>query len=385
MCNYFEIVFVFSTRGVTHPNLAFQTIRIILNKMKRLPIAFLSVLAIVLAGYSGFLNMENQRLKHQLADSSNMREAPMKIAEGKETETFAAVEEPRPEALDRGGRFEEFKNLTQEEITERRREARAAQLARALEAFEDPELRMDMIERQMQRLDRGYADFFKQLNLTPEELDALKTLMAELTLLRMEGGLRASAASDEKRKALREDYSNQMVLLSGDINGLLGEEDAKKLTQYKNTLEYRGEVENFERSLSYTDTPLNERQAEGLIKAFAKVDKDFEYTVDIKDNRGRGRGDNDIRLTKEVVDTYYREREIYDAILLEQASKMLNEAQLASLAAQKVSERERDYRQAQQVLENPVPTDGRGGLNRGGFGGFQGSGRGGPGGGGRGR
>ena len=353
--------------------------------MKRLPIAFLSVLAIALAGYSGFLNMENQRLKHQLADASSMWKASMKIAEGKETETGAVVEEPRPEAREIGGRFEEFENLTREEIAERRREAKAAQLARALEAFEDPELRMDMIERQMQRLDRGYADFFKQLNLPPEELDALKTLMAELTLLRMEGGLRASAASDEERKALREDYSNQMVLLSGDINGLLGEEDAKKLTQYKNTLEYRGEVENFERSLSYTDTPLNERQAEGLIKAFAKVDKDFEYTVDIKDNRGRGRGDNDIQLTKEVVDTYYREREIYDTILLEQASKMLNEAQLASLAAQQVSERERDYRQAQQVLENPMPTDGRGGFNRGGFGGFQGGGRGGPGGGGRGR
>ena len=104
-----------------------------------------------------------------------------------------------------------------------------------------------------------------------------------------------------------------------------------------------------------------------------------------REERGRGRGGNDIQLTKEVVDTYYQEREIYDAILLEQASKMLNEAQLASLAAQQVSELERDYRQAQQVLENPMPTDGRGGFNRGGFGGFQGGGRGGPGGGGRGR
>jgi hypothetical protein len=237
---------------------------------------------------------------------------------------------------------------------------------------------MDMIERQMQRLDRGYADFFKRLNLPPEELDALKTLMAERTLLRMEAGLRASAASDEERKALREDYSNQMALLSDDINGLLGEEDAKKLAQYTNTLEYRGEVENFERSLSYTNTPLSERQAEGLVNAFAKVDKDFEYTVDIKNTRGRGRGDNDIQLTKEVVDTYYQEREIYDAMLLEQASKVLNEAQLASLAAQQVSERERDYRQAQQAIENPLPTDGRGGFSRGGFGGFQGGGRGGP-------
>ncbi len=106
--------------------------------MKRLPIAILSVLAIALAGYSGFLSMENQRLKRQLADASNVREAPMKIAEDEETETVAEVEEPTPEARERGGRFEEFENLTREEIMERRREARAAQLARALKLLRIP-------------------------------------------------------------------------------------------------------------------------------------------------------------------------------------------------------------------------------------------------------
>ncbi len=351
--------------------------------MKRWPIAILSFLAIALAGYSGFLSMENQRLKRQLADASNPLVPSKKIVKDAEAETLAENGKPNEQVQERGGRFEGFENLTREEIMERRKEARAAQLARALEAFEDPELRMDMVERQMQRLDRGYADFFKRLNLPPEELDALKTLMAERSVLRMEAGLRASAASEEERKALKEEYSNQMVLLSDDINGLLGEEDAKKLTQYTKTLEYRGEVENFERSLSYTDTPLDERQSEALVNAFAKVDKDFEYTVDISANRGRGREGNDIQLTKEVVDTYYQEREMYDAMLLEQASKVLNEAQLASLAAQQISERERDYRQAQQALENPAPTDGRGGFNRGGFGGFSGGGRGGPGGRGR--
>lgn len=347
--------------------------------MKRWPIATLSILAIALAGYSGFLSMENQRLKRQLADAS-MPE-PVKVLEkvDEEPEAIAESQEPTQENERRGGRFEGFENLTREEIIERRREVREAQLARALEVFEDPELRMDMIERQMQRLDRGYADFFKLLNLPPEELDALKTLMAERGVLRMEAGLRASAATDEERKALREGFSDQVALLSDDIVGLLGEEDAKKLSQYTKTLEYRGDVENFERSLSYTDSPLDERQAEGLVNAFASVDKDFEYTVDLGESRGRGRGGNDIQLTKDVVDTYYQEREIYDAMLLEQASQVLNEAQLASLAAQQISERERDYRQAQLELENPAPVDGRGGFNRGGF---QGGGRGGPGGGG---
>jgi len=346
--------------------------------MNRLPIALLSLLAVALAGYAGFLSMENRNLKRQLADASSPVSVPEKEAKKAGPETVVDKDEPAEEPEERRGRFQAFENMTREEIMERRREARDAQIARALEMFEDPELRMDMIERQMQRLDRNYADFFKRLNLPPEELDALKTLMAERSLLRMEAGIRSSGTTDEERKAIRQDFASKASLLSDDINQLLGEENAQQLAQYSNTLEYRGNVENFERSLSYTDSPLDERQSEALVNVFAKVDKDFEYTVDITANRGRGREGNDIQLTKEVVDTYYQEREMYDAMLLEQASKVLNEAQLASLAAQQVSERERDYRQAQQALENPAPTDGRGGFNRGGFGGFPGGGRGGP-------
>ena len=63
------------------------------------------------------------------------------------------IEQPR-----RRPEFAEFENMSPEErreaIAERRRAARAAQLERALAAFDDPELRMDMIERQRERLDR---------------------------------------------------------------------------------------------------------------------------------------------------------------------------------------------------------------------------------------
>lgn len=342
--------------------------------MNRWPISILSLLAITLAGYAGYLSMENRKLKRQLADAAMPVQVPERVEANRlAPETVVGEEEPVEQPEGRGGRFQGFENMTREEMMERRREAREAQIARALETFEDPELRMDMIERQMQRLDRNYADFFKRLNLPPEELDALKTLMAERSLLRMEAGIRASGATDEERKAIREEFASKSTLLSDDINNLLGEEKAQELAQYTNTLEYRGDVENFERSLSYTDSPLDERQSEALVNVFAKVDKEFEYTVDIAEMRGRGRGGSDIQLTKEVVDTYYKEREIYDALLLEQAANVLNEAQLASLAEQQISERERDYRQAQQALENPTALGGRGG-----FGGFNGGGRGGP-------
>ena len=64
--------------------------------------------------------------------------------------------------------------------------------------------------------------------------------------------MRASAVTDEEREAIREDYRNQFAVLSEDIDALLGEEDAQKLKRYSNTLQFRGDVESFERALSYS-------------------------------------------------------------------------------------------------------------------------------------
>lgn len=348
--------------------------------MKPWSTVIVSALAVGFAAYAGYLSMENLRLKALLAETQKV-EKPITVDGVAETteelvEIAEEIEQPR-----RRGDFAEFENMSSDErrerFAERRREARAAQLERALAAFDDPELRMDMIERQMERLDRGYADFFKRLGLPPEEIDALKTLMAERNLIRMETSMRASAVTDEEREAIREDYRNQFAVLSEDIDALLGEEDAQKLKRYSNTLQYRGDVESFERALSYSETPLSKRQAEGLVNVYAQVDKDFEYSVDISQLQGRGRGRDSAPLTQEFVDTYYQEREIYDAMLLEQAATVLNEAQLASLAAQQISEREREQRQAQLALKNANVSDvPGGGFSPGGFGG----GRGGPGG-----
>ena len=210
--------------------------------------------------------------------------------------------------------------------------------------------------------------------------------MAEQGLLRMEGQLRASLAEEGDRDSVREDYKAQREQLTEDIYALLGEDKAAQFKYFNNTLEYRGDVDDIERTLSFTDTPMTVRQSEGLVKAFASVDKNFEYSYDLEQMR-RG-GDRD-QITQEVVDTYYQEREIYDTMILENASKVLNDQQLAALAAQQISDREREQREMQYQLDNP-DTGGRGGFSGGfrgggGRGGSSGGGfRGGGGGGGRG-
>ncbi|MGK0237644.1 MAG: hypothetical protein ACI92G_001104 [Candidatus Pelagisphaera sp.] len=349
--------------------------------MKRWSTAILSILAVVLAAYSGYLSMENRSLKRQLV---NRASGSMAIKAPVETEAVAEASEKEPEVVEEGrrGRFAGGENLTSEEIMARRKEFQEKQKAAMLERFSDPEQRMEMIESMMGRLDRGYADFFKRLNLPADQIDVLKTLMAEQTLLRMEGQILASGTTEEEKAALKEEMKNERDLLDSDIVALLGEDNAEALKQYGTTLQYRGDVESLERSLSYTESPLSKRQSEGLVNILAKVDKEYDYTYDLSDNRG-GRGRE--QLTKDMVDTYYQERSVYEAALLEEASRVLNDAQLASLAESQLLEYERDLRQSEQQLEG-AGTDGgrgfgggfRGGATRGGGGGR-------PSGGGRGR
>lgn len=334
--------------------------------MKRWTTSVLSVLLIGFAAYSGYLSMENRSLKRQLANMAlvpeSMRSNPVQDA----VEVASTAEgaergiEGRRRPLDENGEL-----LTREDIFERRREQRNEGIQRMLEALDDPERRLDMIERNMGRIDRAYEDLFKRLKLPPEELDALKTLMAEQGLLRMEGQLRASLAEDGDRDAVREDYKNQRDQLTQDIYALLGEDKAAQFKYFSNTLEYRGDVDDIERTLSFTETPMTVRQSEGLVKAFASVDKNFEYSYDLEQLRRGGRD----QITQEIVDTYYHEREIYDAMILENASQVLNDQQLAALAEQQISDREREQREMQYQLDNP-DTGGRGGFS----GGFRGGG-----------
>lgn len=333
--------------------------------MKRWSTAILSVLLIGFAAYSGYLSMENRSLKAQLENRS-LAAAPVKATAPQETEAVvdAADEVPALEGR-RGFRGEDEESFTREEMLERRRQQRTQGVERMLAALDDPEMRLDMIERNMGRIDRAYEDLFKRLKLPPEELDALKTMMAEQGLLRMEGQMRSMLAEEGDRDAVREDYKEQREQLSQDIFALLGEDQAAQFKYFSNTMEYRGDVDNIERSLSFTDTPMTVRQSEGLVKAFATVDKSFEYSYDLEQLRRSDRS----QITQEVVDTYYQEREIYDAKIFENAARVLNEQQLTALAAQQISDREREQREMQYQLDNP-DTGGRDGF----VGGFRGGG-----------
>lgn len=337
--------------------------------MMRPSTLYLSLLLAGSIGYAGYLQFENARLK-SLALSGSEAALEGAIAEGVDPASVSAqgVREMALSAGDAEGNGVAAAAAVANTPTEDAsapdsraewRERRQERMQRMAAAFDDPEMRVDMIERQMMQIDARYADFFRTLDLSPDQLDSLRELMAERNVVNWEMRMRSAAAeSDEERERLSAERGFQRDVLMEEIESLLGEEGAVALQDYNESLPYRGEVEALASSLSFTDTPLTERQSEALVQGLRKVNDDFEYTVDLSGRRGlRGAG-----ATPAEVETYFSERERRDAMVLRSVASALSEEQLAAYAERQLAERERDRRQMEFMgaTGGPDGWDGRG-------------------------
>ncbi|MDQ8182804.1 hypothetical protein [Pelagicoccus sp. SDUM812005] len=319
-------------------------------------------LSVLLAGalaYAGYLQSELSRLK--AASELGEAEPPQTVAKadlGEEAEPDVALSA----AAGRTGTVEAPVEAEGAPPRESREARRAERLKQMLSAFEDPEMRVDMIERQMNRVDARYADFFKSLDLSPDELDTLRTLMAEEGVVGWEMRMRTFGADSEEARAEAEQARElQRELIRDQIAALLGEDNAAALQDYSETLPYRGEVESLASSLSFTDSPLSEGQSEALVVAIRDVSKSYEYSVDLSELRGREAAN----LKSSDIETFFNERAERDELVLQAASESLNDAQLAAYAERQLAERERDRRQMEFMLQNPGSFD-RGGPRGGG-------------------
>jgi len=323
----------------------------------------LSVLLVAAIGYAAFLQTEVNRLKASFAAVEEETATISNLPVEAKPESEPAESPQAQEALAASGPGAEVAPERERPSEEDRAARRQDRMRRMLAAFEDPQMRVDMIERQMERIDSRYAEFFKTLDLSSDELDVLRTLMAENGVVGMEMRMRGfGAGSEEERERVNDERQLQRDVLENEISALLGEQNASALQDYTDSLPYRGQVEALASSLSFTDTPLSETQSEGLVKSITEVSQSFEYTNDLSRMRGRGMSD----LSSEQVSTYFQEREEYDARVLEAASETLSDAQLAAYAERQLAERERDQRQIEYMLENPDRGRGGPGGGRGG-------------------
>ncbi|MES2696770.1 MAG: hypothetical protein V4773_25100 [Verrucomicrobiota bacterium] len=140
------------------------------------------------------------------------------------------------------------------------------------ELMAKPEVQAMMNLQQKAGIESRYAALFKNLNLTADQAEKLKSLLAERgnTLRDINEVARAQGIDPrENADAFRKLMTDSQNELNGSIKSVLGEQGYAALQTYEQTLPQRGVVEQLQRQLSHTDLPLNPSQAEQLVQILA--------------------------------------------------------------------------------------------------------------------
>ena len=133
----------------------------------------------------------------------------------------------------------------------------------------NPQFAKLMATQQKAALDNRYAPLFKDLALTPAQLDQFKSLLLEKQNAMRDVML--SARDQGLNPRTDRDAINQLIQQSNadvdsQIQSTLGPQGFAQYQTYEQTLPQRNTVTQLQQSLSYTSTPLNDTQANQLIQ-----------------------------------------------------------------------------------------------------------------------
>lgn len=171
------------------------------------------------------------------------------------------------------------------------------QLANALRnLMAKPEVQALMSVQQKAAIDARYASLFKSMNLSPEQTDKVKSLLADrqttmqdvMTAAR-EQGIRDPA---EIRKLMADAQGD----INNSLKAVLGDAGLNQLQTYEQTMPQRNLVNQLQQRLSYTDTPLTQAQADQLVQVLAanpapqRTNPDGTPVQAGRGNRGGGGG-----------------------------------------------------------------------------------------------
>jgi hypothetical protein len=125
---------------------------------------------------------------------------------------------------------------------------------------------------QQSMIDARYGSLFKNLNLQPEQVDRLKTLLAERNTTIMDvAGAALEQGIDPRQNpdAFQKLVSDAQNAINTSIKEVIGDAGFAQLTSYEQTLPQRNVVDQLDRRLSYTNTPLTAAQSEQLVQILA--------------------------------------------------------------------------------------------------------------------
>ncbi|MEO6246551.1 MAG: hypothetical protein ABIQ12_14060 [Opitutaceae bacterium] len=139
--------------------------------------------------------------------------------------------------------------------------------------FSKPEVQAMLSLQQKAAIDTRYAPLFKALNLTPNQAEQLKSLLAErtTTMLDVLAVARDQGVDPRDNPAgFRQLIANAQNEINQSIRGVIGDPGFTQLSTFEQTLPQRNLVNDLQQRLSYTSSPLSNSQAEQLVQILAE-------------------------------------------------------------------------------------------------------------------
>lgn len=151
---------------------------------------------------------------------------------------------------------------------------RASANVNAMAALDNPAMQKMMAATFKSSLDQRYGGLFRQLRLSPAELDRLKDLLAE----RQMSGLDVMRAAQSQGMNLAGDPSGLAKLMSqaqsevdNSIRSLIGDQRFEQYQDFNQNIGAYSLLDQIERRLSYTNAPLQSTQSEALLRVLVET------------------------------------------------------------------------------------------------------------------
>jgi len=242
--------------------------------MNRLIIVVLAVLLVGSAGFSLSQLSELKKLKQSLGNLARERSDlekriwDLEKRNGELEKRLPRATDSSTAAIGRGEAAGDFVAGLDPELTGPR--SRGGVFGgRVAALMASPEVQKLMAVQQKGALDGRYAALFKQLQLSPAELEKFKNLLVEKQSAVMDVMAAARAqglTGPGNREQVQELVQSAQAEVENTIHSSLGDAAYAQYQSYETTLPERNVVNQLEQRLSYSSTPLTDTQAAQLVQ-----------------------------------------------------------------------------------------------------------------------
>ncbi|MBX3750383.1 MAG: hypothetical protein KF897_09865 [Opitutaceae bacterium] len=143
-----------------------------------------------------------------------------------------------------------------------------------MQVLENPDYQTLMNLTQKGMLDGRYAALFKQLKLTPQQLEQFKEYLVEKQTAVMDVLAAARAQGLDPRKdgeAIGTMMKATQAEIDANIRAALGDSTFETYQEYERTLPTRNVIGQLESRLSYSGTPLTQSQSQEMVRILAET------------------------------------------------------------------------------------------------------------------